>query len=119
MKTEDLPQWLVEMGRRPAVRQTGRPVPPISGSIKHAKEFDEAAAATLERDYMTVIETSTPQDEYELNGRILDAMTANRLSSSQTYRLLVALYRRTDGAVGLSVLRGDGRAELVGDWRAI
>lgn len=119
MRDEEIPRWLIEIGRRPKHRETGRPVPPISGTIRVDRELDEAKAAVLEREFASVIEDSTPDQEYELNQRILDAMTGNRLGSNQAYRLLLRLFTKNGhNSPGLSRVDSDGNLEPV-SWSAI
>lgn len=116
--SEDVPQWLQEIGRRPRPRETGRPVPPISGSVAVQKELDANAAARLEQDFRAVIDSCQPEDEYDLNGRILDAMTANRITSRQALGLLGALFAKFDGGPGMSRIDADGNPQPFSRWGA-
>jgi hypothetical protein len=116
--SDNQPQWLNEIGRRAQVRVTGRPVPPISGSVSVAKELDEKAAAVLEQDFRTVIDQCDERDEVDVNGRILDAMTANRLSSKQAVRLLRALFKKIDGGPGFQRVDDQGELHDVNRWGA-
>ena len=118
MTHEQIPQWLAEIGRRAQERTTGRPVPPIEGSIKVAKELDEAAATRLENDFRDAIEASSPDDEYDLNRRILDAVTGNRLSSKQGVRLLRSLFRKNDGGQGCQTVDAAGNIHDLDRWGA-
>jgi hypothetical protein len=115
---DDLPQWLQEIGRRPRPHNTGRPVPPISGSITVQKELDQNAATRLEQDFRVVIESCGPEDEYDLNQRILDAMTANRLSSRQAMNLLSSLFSKFDGGPGLNRIDANGNPVPYHRWGA-
>jgi hypothetical protein len=119
MSDEELPQWLREIGRRPKIRQIGRPVPPISGSIKVEREFNATKAAALERDFNAAIEDSTADQESDLHVRILDCMTGNRLSSDQAYRLLLKLWEKNgDGSPGLSHVDSHGNLEAL-SWESV
>lgn len=119
MNSEDLPQWLREIGRRPMIRQIGRPVPPISGSVRVEREFNPTLAASLERDLNAAIQDSTADQEHDLHVRILDYMTANRLSSDQAYRLLLSLWEKNGGdSPGLSKVDSEGNLESLA-WEAI
>jgi hypothetical protein len=118
MQSEDLPQWLIDIGRRPATRTTGRPVPPISGSVKVAAELDEDAAAKLEKDFRIAIDLCGPEDEPDINGRILDAMTGNRISSVQAHRLLCALFSKFDKRGRLSRVDASGDLQPVTEWES-
>lgn len=115
---EDVPQWLKDIGRRARPHTTGRPVPPISGSITVQKELNATDATRLEQDFLTVIDSCVPEDEYELNGRILDAMTGNRLSSRQAMSLLGALYAKFDGGPGMSRIDATGNPVPFHRWGA-
>lgn len=114
----DVPNWLQEIGRRPRPHDTGRPVPPISGSVTVQKELDDNAAARLEQDFRSVIDSCQPDDEHELNGRILDAMTANRITSRQALGLLRALFAKFDGGLGMSRIDADGNPQPYSRWGA-
>lgn len=116
--SEDVPQWLQDIGRRARPHETGRPVPPISGSITVQKELDATEAARLDQDFRTVIESCGPEDEYDLNGRILDAMTANRISSRQAMTLLGALFAKFDGGHGMCRIDADGKPVPYHRWGA-
>lgn len=118
MSSDDLAPWLQEIGRRPVLHQCGRLTPPISGSIKVAKELDETAADVLVKDFRAVIESCTEEQEQEINGRILDAMTGNRLDSARAYRLLAALFRKCDGCQGISRIDSDGNPQPLNRWGA-
>lgn len=118
MSSEDLPQWLREIGRRPKAHISGRPIPPVPDSIKREKEVDEASAAKLEKDFRFVIETCDKADEQQVNARILDAATGNRLRSDQAYRLLSALFRRFDNCQGISRIDADGNPQPLNRWGA-
>ena len=112
MASEELPQWLVAIGRSPKVRQIGRPVPPISGSIRAEKEVNKDKAALLERDLLSAIDDSTLDQEHDLHCRVLDYMTGNRLSSDQAFRLLSRLWAKNgDSSPGLSRVDRDGNLE--------
>jgi hypothetical protein len=93
-------------------------VPPISGSITVQKEIDPIAASRLEQDFVLVIESCRPEDEYDLNQRILDAMTANRLSSRQAMNLLGSLFAKLDGGPGMNRIDADGNAVPYRRWGA-
>jgi len=118
MTEDDLPQWMQETGLRPAHRQSGRPVPPIAGSVKRQQELDEKEAARLERDFRLVVESCAEHDEQTVNGQILDAMTGNRISSAQAYRLLSSLFRRFDKCQGISRIDADGNPQPLNRWGA-
>lgn len=118
MPSDELPRWLTEIGRRPVPHNSGRPVPQISGSITVQKELDPTESARLEQDFRTVIDSCCHEDEYELNGRILDAMTANRISSRQAMVLLGALFAKFDGGEGMSRIDSDGNAVPYRRWGA-
>jgi hypothetical protein len=118
MSNEELPQWLQEIGRRPVPHNSGRPVPPISGAIRKEQELDERAAVRLEQDFRAVIESCTEDQEQAVNGQVLDAMTGNRLSSAQAYRLLSSLFRRFDGCQGISRIDADGNPQPLNRWGA-
>lgn len=110
------PPWLTEIGRRAQVRATGRPVPPMPAGLRPAKQLDRAAAVSLEQDFRLLVEGSTPDQEAEINARILDAMSENRLSSAQAMRLLGALFRKNDGGPGLQRVMADGSTEDFNRW---
>lgn len=116
--SDDVPQWLQEIGRRAAAHDSGRPVPHIPHGLARAKELDEAAALRLEQDYRVVLDTCTEDDEPQLNAQILDAMTANRLSSKQAYVLLSALFRKFSGSQGISRIDAEGNAQPLNRWGA-
>lgn len=119
MKDEDLPQWLRETGRRPKIRQIGRPVPPISGSVRVEKDFNPTMAAVLEHDLNAAIDDSTIDQEHDLHVRILDYMTANRLASDQANRLLLRLWAKNgEASFGLSRVDGNGNLESL-SWGAV
>lgn len=118
MTSDDVAQWLQDIGRRAKPHETGRPVPPISGAITVQKDLDTNAAARLEQDFRTVIESCGPEDEYDLNGRILDAMTANRLSSRQAMNLLGSLFAKFDGGPGMNRIDADGNPVPFHRWGA-
>lgn len=119
MNDEDMPQWLRETGRRPMIRHTGRPVPPISGSVRVERDFNETRALSLERDLNAAIQDSTPEQENYLHVLVLDYMTANRLSSGQAYRLLLSLWAKNgDLQPGLSRVDSSGNLESLA-WEAI
>ena len=107
MADHNTPKWMEEVGRRAAPRQVGRPVPAI-GNITVASELDEAKASRLEADYRKAIEDCQPDGVDDLNARILDAMTGNRLSSAQAYRLLLALFTKGSDTPGLSTVSRAG-----------
>lgn len=111
MRDDDLPQWLKEIGRRPKFRETGRPVPPIRGSIKVEKVLDAVKAAALVRDLQAVVADSTPDQQDDLHSMILDSMTANRIDGLQAMLLLGSLWARNgNGGPGLSIIDHDGNA---------
>lgn len=118
MSAEELPQWLREIGRRPKPHESGRPIPSMPDGLRREKEVDEAAASKLEKDFRFVIETCDKADEHQVNARILDAMTANRLRSDQAYRLLSALFRRFDNCHGISRIDADGNPQPLNRWGA-
>jgi len=119
MRDDDLPQWLKEIGRRPKIRETGRPVPPIRGSLKVEKVFDPVKAAALARDLHSLIEDSTPDQQDDLHSMILDSMTANRIDNLQTHRLLSRLWQKNgNGGPGLSIIDHDGIAHEM-NWGAV
>jgi hypothetical protein len=119
MRDEELPQWLREIGRRPKERQIGRPVPPISGSIKVEREFNPIKAASLERDFSAAIDDSMPEQESDLHVRILDCMTGNRLEAPQAYRLLLKLWAKNGGGLpGLSRVDSSGNLEAL-SWSTV
>jgi hypothetical protein len=118
MSSEQVAPWLAEIGRRAQVRQTGRPVPPITQGLNVAKELDERSAAKLEEDFRDAIRSSEPEDEYDLNSRILDAVTCNRLSSKQGVRLLRMLFGRNDGTPGFQRIDEQGEMHDVNRWGA-
>lgn len=118
MSAEDLPQWLREIGRRPKPHDSGRATPPVPHGLRRENEVDEAAASKLEKDFRFVIETCDKADEQQVNARILDAMTANRLRSDQAYRLLSALFRRFDNCQGISRIDSNGNPQPLNRWGA-
>lgn len=118
MSTEELPQWLQEIGRRPVQRVCGRPVPPIAGSLRREKELDERASVRLEQDFRLVVESCTEDQEYVVNGQVLDAMTGNRLDSRQAYRLLSALFRKFNQCQGISRIDAEGNPQPLNRWGA-
>lgn len=118
MSSEDLAPWLKEIGRRPVPHQCGRPTPPISGSIRREKELDERAAERLAQDFRVVIDSCTEDQEREINGQILDAMTGNRLDSARAYRLLSAMFRKFDGCQGISRIDAAGNPQPLNRWGA-
>jgi len=116
--SDELPKWLQEIGRSPKPHNSGRPVPPISGSIRKEQELDERAAGRLEQDFRAVIESCSVDQESEINGQVLNAMTGNRLSSAQAYRLLSSLFRKFDECQGISRIDADGNPQPLNRWGA-
>lgn len=116
--SNDVPQWLQDIGRSPSKHQLGRQVPPISRSITVQRELDAKESSRLDQDFRTVIELCTQEDEYELNGRILDAMTANRISSRQAMNLLGELFAKLDGGPGMNRIDSEGNPIPYRRWGA-
>ena len=124
MTHDDSPQWLVEIGRRPAPHNTGRPVPPISDKLQ-AKinagvlpEFDEAASLRHFEEYGFAVDACGEHEVDEFNARILDAMTERKLSSKQAMQLLGRLFTRFSGTAGLSRVNAAGHVEPLNRWGA-
>jgi hypothetical protein len=124
MTNDDSPQWLVEIGRRPAPHNTGRPVPPISDKLQ-AKinagvlpEFDEAASHRHFDDYWFAVDACGEHEVDQFNARILDAMTERKLSSKQAMQLLGRLFSRFSGTAGLSRVTAAGQVEPLNRWGA-
>lgn len=118
MSTEELPKWLQEIGRSPRPQSAGRPVPAIPHGMKREPELDEHAAAKLERDYRFVIESCSQEEEQQLNAKMLDAMTANRLSSKQALQLLRSLFAKFDGGIGMCRIDAEGNPQPLNRWGA-
>lgn len=118
--SDNTPKWLVEIGRRGQQRVTGRPVPPMPPDLQHAKvkSVDPVESVTLEKDFRSLIDECGEEQEYELNGRILDAMSENRLTSKQAVRLLRALFKKIDGGPGCQLVDSAGEPHDLDRWGA-
>lgn len=115
---EELAPWLQEIGRRPRPHVCGRPVPPIAGSLRREKELDEKASVRLEQDFRLVVEACAEDQEHEVSGQVLDAMTGNRIDSRQAYRLLSALFRKFSQCQGISRIDAAGNPQPLNRWGA-
>jgi hypothetical protein len=124
MSSDDLPQWLAEIGRSPARHQSGRPVPPIGDRLQAklnagaVPEFNEAESLRHFEEYGFAVDACGEHEVNDFNARILDAMTENKLSSKQTMQLLTRLFSRFSGTAGLSRVTAAGQVEPLNRWGA-
>lgn len=92
------PEWLREKGlrARPAVDRD--PVAPIPKGLEVVRVFDEAGSVRLAEDFRLAVESADGRDGLIwIRDQILDAMTGNRLSASQAFRLVSGIVRRLNG----------------------
>lgn len=91
-------EWLKESGLRAKPAVDPFPVPPIPPGLKVERHLDEGKAARLVTDFEVAIEHEDTRDGLAwLMGKVLDSMTANRLSSRQAFRLVAAVVRKVNG----------------------
>jgi len=114
----DRPAWMTELKRQARPHQTGRPTPPMRRGLEVHKEVDADASVQYAADLAVLVADIDLKQADEVEARILDSMTANRITSKQAMRVLSALYRRITPGPGLSrIVSATGDAEPVDRWK--
>ncbi len=98
MIADDRPEGMRDAGLRPRLPVGRYDVPPTPPGLRVEREFDQAKADRLVADFEKAIgDAAEPSHLEALRIRLLDAMTANRISSLQASRLIAAVLRRLEG----------------------
>jgi hypothetical protein len=87
-----------EAGLRPRFPVDRYVIPPPPAGLRIEAELDEAKAARLVTEFTALIADTTEPDQLEaLRIRLLDTMTANRLSMLQASKLIALVLRKIEG----------------------
>ena len=98
MKFDDRPDWMKEAGLRPRFPVDRYVIPPPPDGLRIEADLDPAKAARLVTEFTALIaDTTEPAQLEALRIRLLDTMTANRLSMLQASKLIALVLRKIEG----------------------
>jgi hypothetical protein len=98
MKFDDRPEWMKELGLSPRFPKDRYVIPPPPAGLRIESELDPVKAARLVTEFTALIADTTEPDQLEaLRIRLLDTMTANRLSMLQASKLVALVLRKIEG----------------------
>jgi hypothetical protein len=98
MNFDNRPEWMKEAGLRPVFPKDRYVIPPAPAGLRIEAELDPLKAARLVTEFTALIADTTEPDQLEaLRIRLLDTMTANRLSMLQASRLIALVLRKIEG----------------------
>ncbi len=95
---DNRPEWMRELGLSPRIPGDRYVIPRAPSGLRIEPELDPEKAGRLGTEFTTVIEDTIDPDDLEaLRIRILDTMTAERLSMIQASRLIALVLRKIEG----------------------
>ena len=98
MNFDNRPEWMKEAGLRPVFPKDRYVIPPAPTGLRIERELDPEKASRLVTEFTAVIADTVEPDQLEsLRIRILDTMTANRLSMLQASRLIARVLQKIEG----------------------